>query len=367
MSHFPEEPLDSPSGYFPGRLNQTLNNGCWTILRKLGWGSHSSCWLAVDSKNLDNIEAIKIYTAAATKEPRSTNERDILQTLWDFQIISSVPVQRNNFYEESEVGRHLCLVHHTLGPSILSFLDNDTPQGSYLPLHIAKNAIGEVVEVLCSLHEKGIIHGAVTPDHILLSASQQGPDIRNYLSKNPSIPGEDVKDGQGKLHHIIKSQPLTTSGLSRQSTAADFANFGMYLINYSHARILSDNVPLDAPSAFLPPESSVNGAKINARADIWMLGCTIYTLSIGHPPFESSSGPLTLEKVEEVVDGAETAIAATNAMSAEDAKKTALIIKACLKYKSEERPTALDLIGYKWVAEGLMCSCGWCSSRSNSS
>jgi len=52
MSPFPEEPLNSPVGYFPARPNQTLNNGRWTLKRKLGWG--------FISKNLsDSVEEVK--------------------------------------------------------------------------------------------------------------------------------------------------------------------------------------------------------------------------------------------------------------------------------------------------------------------
>ena len=50
MSQFPEEPLSSSAeaglGYFPVSPSQTLKNGQYTIIRKLGWGPRSSVWLA---------------------------------------------------------------------------------------------------------------------------------------------------------------------------------------------------------------------------------------------------------------------------------------------------------------------------------
>ncbi|KAF8881396.1 kinase-like domain-containing protein [Gymnopilus junonius] len=368
MALFPEEPLDSPQGYFPGKLNQKLNKGRWKIIRKLGWGPHSSCWLAVDTKERNNIEAIKIYTVASstTETPvnhsAATNERDILKKMWDSDITFNVPVQRDSFYEESEVGRHLCLVLHVLGPSVVSLLEPGIP---FLPLHIVKKAVAEIVEALCNLYEKGIIHGAVTPDNILLSSDQQGPAIREFISEHPSVPGKEVTDTQGKTYHVVQSQPLSTSGLSRQSTAVEFADFSMYLSNYSHARIRSQNIPLDGPAAFLPPEASNASAKVNTKADIWMLGCTIYTLIIGHHPFKDAPDSLTAQKVEKVVSNAEADILDTKAMSAQDAKNTTGIIKACLKFRAAERPTAMDLVGYQWVEEGNMCSCGWCSAKAS--
>ena len=52
VSGFPEEDLRSGGrhnpGYFPARLGQTLQEGRYCIVRKLGWGQYSSVWLAKD-------------------------------------------------------------------------------------------------------------------------------------------------------------------------------------------------------------------------------------------------------------------------------------------------------------------------------
>jgi hypothetical protein len=72
------------------------------------------------------------------------------------------------------------------------------------------------------------------PHNVLLLSYQQGPDIRNFISKNPSDSVEEVTDGQGKVYHIVKCQPLNTYGLKRESPATDFADAGFYLSNYSH-------------------------------------------------------------------------------------------------------------------------------------
>lgn len=50
---WPEEPLDlatdSGGGFYPGQLGAELQPG-YTLTRKLGWGMHSSVWLAQDAK-----------------------------------------------------------------------------------------------------------------------------------------------------------------------------------------------------------------------------------------------------------------------------------------------------------------------------
>jgi len=152
MSIFSYEPLDSPLGYFPAKLNQTINNGRWTLIRKLGWGSRS-CWLAVDFGDPENIKAIKIYNISTSKDPSSANERVVLQKMCDSGVLSHVPLKRDSFYEQSESGAHLCLLLRLLGLSLVSLLDDSNELGRYLPLHIVKQVVGEILEALCSLHQ----------------------------------------------------------------------------------------------------------------------------------------------------------------------------------------------------------------------
>ncbi|KIM40690.1 hypothetical protein M413DRAFT_166345 [Hebeloma cylindrosporum] len=363
MSLFPEEPLDSAVGYFPGHLNQIINNGRWTLIRKLGWGSRSSCWLATDSEDPENIRAIKIYSASASKDSSSANERNILQKLRDSGILSNVPVTGDTFYEETEGRTHFCLVLHVLGPSILSLLDDSTESERYLPLHAVKQVVGAVLGVLCLLHKNNIIHGAVTPDNVLLPSFQQAHSIRDFMSNDPSNFGQNFAGREGRAYHVVKSQPMNTYGLKRDSPATDFASIQLDLSNYSHARIVSENTMLDAQSNFLPPEASIEGASIDTKADIWMLGCTIYTLLTGRELFENAPGMLSPEDFEKVLAAIRPDLSATKAMSRDDAKETASIIKVCLRLDPTDRPTASRLLGYRWVQSGMICSCGWCASN----
>jgi serine/threonine-protein kinase SRPK3 len=49
LPQWPEEPLDLPvdqrGGFYPATPGNKLNS-TYTIVRKLGWGQHSSVWLA---------------------------------------------------------------------------------------------------------------------------------------------------------------------------------------------------------------------------------------------------------------------------------------------------------------------------------
>lgn len=152
---FAEEQFDSSVGYFEGEPGKVLQDGKWTIIRKLGWGPRSSTWLAVDSKDPENIEAIKLFTVAASRESFANNECNVLQgPLKDH--FQSFPSLRSTFYEESPKGRHLALVLHVLGPSLESFR---VKTGGALPLSTVKKIVADVLESLAILQGKKIVHG----------------------------------------------------------------------------------------------------------------------------------------------------------------------------------------------------------------
>ena len=40
---------------------------------------------------------------------------------------------------------------------------------------------------------------------------------------------------------------------------------------------------------YMPPEQAENAAGVDHRADIYSLGCTLYTLITGHPPYRGKT------------------------------------------------------------------------------
>jgi len=161
MTAFPEEQLDSPAGYFPARPGQTLKDGRWAIVRKLGWGPRSSSWLALD-KNADIIsyEAIKIFTVTATEDSTGNNERNLLLNPALNNISRGIPKLRSYFYEHDTKGkRHLCLAISVLGSSAEDLRLSNIYDGEYLPLHVVQKVIGCIAMKLDNLAEHKMIHG----------------------------------------------------------------------------------------------------------------------------------------------------------------------------------------------------------------
>ena len=186
MSEFPEEPLSSSAsaglGYFPVSHSQSLKNGHYKIIRKLGWGPRSSVWLAsypeyVSSPSLSNNSwltpyyffsgpsvteycVIKILTAHATDEykSRGLQEVKVLESVKPQAAFNGLPVFYESFNESSIHGSHLCIVTLDILPDIEHTFRLSAPD-QYLRVHTVKKIIASIAESLHSLHQSNIIHG----------------------------------------------------------------------------------------------------------------------------------------------------------------------------------------------------------------
>ncbi|KAF8992438.1 kinase-like domain-containing protein, partial [Cyathus striatus] len=356
-----EEQLTSSAGYYPGKPGKILDKGNWKIVRKLGWGSRSSTWLAKDLHNPDNIEAIKIFTVEATNNSSDApNECTILQHLSKLRVISGVPVLRGHFYEESTKGRHLCLILHVLGGSVDEFRSQNT-NGAYLPLHVTKKIISDVVEVLTELHEHNVVHGAVTPDNLLFSAPQQADDIEEYISSYPTASASETTTGtDGVSYPVIRSQPIVED-VKWNASATEFAEESIYLSNFKYSRIEQSGSSTSA----IPSPESISGNPTDQKTDIWMLGYTTYVLLTGKAPFNDD---ITLETLQILVENLPITLPQTlssiHGFSSDDIPSTVKFISSCLTISSDERPSADDLLSVEWIRDGMICSCGWCTGGS---
>ena len=184
MSQFPEEPLSSSAkaglGYFPVSPSQTLKNGRYTIIRKLGWGPRSSVWLATypqyvasshpsnnswpthtaSERTVTDYCVIKILTAHATDEykSRSSQEVKVLEFVKPRAASNGLPVFYDSFTESSAHGAHLCIVTLDILPDIDRTFRLSAPD-QCLRVHTVKKIIASITESLHCLHQGNVIHG----------------------------------------------------------------------------------------------------------------------------------------------------------------------------------------------------------------
>jgi serine/threonine-protein kinase len=142
-----------------------------------------------------------------------------------------------------ETGEPYLVMEYLAGRDLAAVLATEGP----LPVDAAVDFILQAGEALAEAHAKGIVHRDVKPSNLFLC---EGADA------SPVVKVLDF--GAAKTHDF-----------SSETARTDATVVG---------------TPL-----FMAPEQMRVGQAIDARADIWALGATLYTLLAGKPPFRAAS------------------------------------------------------------------------------
>lgn len=124
-------------------------------------------------------------------------------------------------------------------------------------------------------HEHGIIHRDIKPDNLMLNrlGVVKVADL-GLVKQLGALEEPAISDGASEAEG-----PKTPAGETGLSHAA--------------AAHLTQVAAMMGTPAYMAPEQATDAKAVDARADIYSLGCTLYHLVVGHPPF----GGRTLQEV----------------------------------------------------------------------
>ncbi len=283
--------------------------GGYQIVRRLGRGATATVYLAHDSKHRRSV-AVKVLhpdLAAAVGAERFLREIEIAATLQHPHIL---PL----FDSGAMDGLLYYVMPHVEGESLRQRLAAEGP----LPVEQALRIAREVAEALDYSHRHGVVHRDVKPENILL------------------------QDGQAIVADF---------GIARAIHAAD---------DGPEAR--GSGTP-----AYMSPEQAARNAPLDGRSDVYALGCVLYEMLAGAPPFggatpqvilaQHASAPIpSLRAVRpDVSDSVERAIVRALQKSAADRFGTAGEMVATLdRAASEPAPERSTGRASPWRRLGLV-------------
>ncbi|KAF2139479.1 uncharacterized protein K452DRAFT_327966 [Aplosporella prunicola CBS 121167] len=385
-----------PGVYHPVNLGNTFHDGAYRVLRKLGYGSYSTVWLAVDTRNLKYV-SLKIMIASAST---TNTELDILEHL--SKRAAKDPNSRHltvlldTFIHEGPNGKHRCLVFEPMGTSAASLvrqLPENQPalfgKRQRYPKWMAKNILLHCLRGLAFLHTNGVAHGDVQPGNLLFAINDINSAKENELKQNET-------DTEVHLRRIDgKKDKWTPTNLYLRQSLHEYVGRGPDLcvkLSDLGSAFWSANPPKDTltPLALRAPELILH-QPIDSSIDIWSFGCLMFEFLMGRTLFacedtddehlsqlndvigplpdfimdawprarkwyDADCNPLQPDEDEGepfIYDSLENLFADTKPEGIDDEESTVVcsLIKRILDYNPSKRPSAAELLKHPWFTD----------------
>ena len=218
----------------------------YSIERELGSGAMALVFLAHDLKH-DRRVAIKVLkpgVASAIGAERFHREIEVVAGLTHPHILP--------LHDSGEAAGLLYFVMpYVEGESLRERLHPD----QCLPVPEATRIAREMADALEFAHRHGVVHRDVKPANIMLSAGH-----------------------------------------------AQLSDFGIaYVLEGAEATLTGTGITVGTP-AYMSPEQVSGDESLDGRSDIYSLGCVLYEMLAGHPPFEDANRRAVL--MHQLVDSA---------------------------------------------------------------
>ncbi|MDA8745629.1 serine/threonine protein kinase [Rubripirellula amarantea] len=208
--------------------------GSYRLLRPIGKGGMGMVYLG-EHQVMKRQMALKILPPEATDNARRL-DRFKEEARACAQLDHPNIVRAYDFAQAG--GRHYIVMEYIDGIDLQHLVQRDGVMSTAEALDV----LNQACEGLAHAHERGIIHRDIKPANLLLRT-----------------------DG------VLKVSDL---GLAR---------IGLSELDHQ------DNHRLMGTADFVAPEQAINSQNIDARADIYSLGCTLFYLLTGRPPFVADS------------------------------------------------------------------------------
>ena len=218
--------------------------GKYTIQEQLGRGGMGVVWKAFDP-DLHRAVAIKVLGDQLLHSP--TARRRFLREARAAAAISHPNVLTIHSVEEQERIPFL-VMEYVSGKSLREYVSG---KGALEPVEVIRLG-GQIALGLAAAHAQGVIHRDVKPGNVMLDEG---------------------------------------------ATCAQLTDFGLARVAFDNVELTSHDQNVGTP-AYMSPES-LRGKQIDARSDLFSLGCVLYLMLTGHSPFTGRSQGEIIHKIIE--------------------------------------------------------------------
>ncbi|XP_050987016.1 serine/threonine-protein kinase ULK4 isoform X1 [Labeo rohita] len=225
------------------------------LYEEIGRGSRS---VVYKGRRKGSIHFVAIICSDKSKRPELTNHVRLAHDIKHDNVVS--------FYEWYETSNHLWLVvEMCTGGSLAALIAQD----EYLSEEVVREFSIDLMRGLKYIHDSGIVVSDLTPAKILLD----GPGTLKYsnfcLAK---AHGESLEE----FFSLVMAEE-TGAGDSKEN-----------IISPRNIKNRIKGVAVAGSPVYCAPEV-LRGADTSVSSDLWALGCILYEMFTGKPPFVSES------------------------------------------------------------------------------
>jgi hypothetical protein len=227
--------------------------GGYQIVKELGRGGMGAVYLA-RQVSLDRPVALKVMNPRWASNPdflvRFTREAYAAAQLVHHNIVQVYDI-------DEDKGLSFFSMEYVEGTSLGDLVKKE----KRLPPDVAAGYALQAARGLQFAHERGMIHRDIKPDNLMLNAQGVVKVADLGLVRTPGM--EEVKPAE---------EPKGVKGRSLGSLS----------------NVTMVGQAMGTP-AYMAPEQARDATKVDARADVYSLGCTLYVMVTGQPLFKGGS------------------------------------------------------------------------------
>ena len=230
-------PAPPPASTLPPGLAEHPD---YQVLRELGRGGMGVVYLA-ENRMMGRKEVLKVVSS------HLLNRQGVLERFLR-EIRSAAQLHHPNIvtaYSATRVGESIVFaMQYVDGYDLAKLVEKSGP----LSVAQACNFVYQAALGLQHAHEHGMVHRDIKPSNLMLARDGNKPVVKVLDFGLAKVTSEGAVDG----------------GLTQEGQ----------MLGTPH---------------YIAPEQTVSAQKADIRADIYSLGCTLYCLLTGHPPFDAPS------------------------------------------------------------------------------
>jgi WD40 repeat protein len=232
----------------------------YRVLKQIGAGGMGAVFKA-EHRLMERMVALKVIRPELTDKPgaveRFRTEVKAAARLSHAHIVTA--------YDADQAGDvHFLVMEYVEGESLDKVIQRRGP----LPVAEACDIVRQAASGLQHAFERGMVHRDIQPANILLLHPSPERERRDRKTPVANAPGSDGGDPESGA--VVK---ILDFGLAR------FAS------ERSPSGSLTPVGAVVGTPDYIAPEQALEPQKADIRADIYSLGCTLYHLLAGRPPF----------------------------------------------------------------------------------